>query len=158
VKQLSSDIHRLSHRLHPSKLGQLGLVAAVRGLCEEVTNTGGVEIQFKERDAPKAAPNQVALCLYRVVQEALSNVLKHSGAATGTVELFGEPGLIRLRVADSGRGFDARDQASAEGLGLISMRERLRSVGGVLSVRSEQSHGTEIEAEIPVPHGVNEPA
>src|SRR5262249_58262524 len=80
VKQLSSSVHDLSHQLHPSKLEQLGLVAAVRGLCKELTQSHGLPIEFTHHEVPEAIPEDTALCLYRIVQEALGNVLKHSGA------------------------------------------------------------------------------
>src|SRR5262249_58467755 len=87
VKQLSSTVHDLSHQLHPSKLEQLGLVAAVRGLCRELTRSHGLEAQFTHDSMPDAVPNDTALCLYRIAQEALQNVIKHSGTRHAAVEL-----------------------------------------------------------------------
>ena len=91
----------------------------------------------------------MTLCLFRITQEALRNVVKHSGAAEAKVELSGDPDDIDLRISDSGKGFDVESVKGVDGLGLISMRERLRLVGGNLSIESEPSHGTRIRVRIP---------
>src|SRR5262249_47577565 len=130
VKELSSSVHALSHQLHPSKLEQLGLVAAVRGLCKELTQSHSLPIKFTHREVPEAIPEDMALCLYRIVQEALGNVLKHSGARHARVELSGSATAISLQIVDDGVGFDPKSADGKGGLGLISMRERLRPVSG----------------------------
>jgi PAS domain S-box-containing protein len=150
VKQLSSSIHELSHQLHPMKLEQLGLVAAVRGLCNEIGASHGVSIRFVHDELPEAIPHDAALCLYRIAQEALRNVIKHSGAQRGKVELRNLASAICLRVKDDGSGFDPGAAASQEGLGLASMRERLRLVNGELSIESRPLGGTQIEARVPL--------
>ncbi len=150
VSDISSDIHQLSHRLHPSKLDSLGLVAAAAGFCRELSKQKGIRIEFVDRDVPNEIPGEIALCLYRVVQEALQNVARHSGAPLAHVELTGAPDGIYLRVSDSGTGFDPRSPGVATGLGMISMRERLRLVGGHLHIDSEPGSGTRVEAWVPL--------
>ena len=146
-RELSSEVHHLSHRLHSAKLDALGLVPAVQGHCHEVSGHG-VHVRFSNDDVPATLPGETALCLFRVAQEALANVVKHSGAFEARVHLFAADGHVGLRVEDSGRGFEPNGQQS--GLGLISMRERVRSVGGEVRVQSSPTRGTTIEARVPL--------
>ena len=111
VKRLSSEVHRLSHELHPAKLEQLGLVAAVHGFCNEFALAHQMAIEFTNRAVPRAMPEAAALCLYRVAQEALNNVVKHSGGTTARVELAMEGSELRLAIIDDGVGFDPADDA-----------------------------------------------
>jgi PAS domain S-box-containing protein len=148
VKQLGSCVHALSHQLHPSKLEQLGLVAAIRGLCKELTHAHGLPIAFTHHQVPEAIPGDVALCLYRIVQEALGNVIKHSGARHAVVELTGRADGIGLRVVDDGTGFEPLADAQG-GLGLVSMRERLRLVSGEITIDSRPAGGTRIDVRVP---------
>jgi signal transduction histidine kinase len=147
--EITSTIHNLSHQLHPAKLDTLGLVASLEGLCRELTNQHNLQIQFVHSDIPGQIRKDVTLCLFRIVQEALRNVVKHSGAAEVKVELSGHGDHIDLGISDSGAGFSPEAASGKAGLGLISMRERLRLVGGQLSVESEPSHGTRIRVRIP---------
>lgn len=149
TQELTSDIHRLSHQLHPSKLEDLGLVLAVRSYCHELTKQGKLAVEFSDANVPRSLPNEVALCLYRIVQEALRNVVKHSDSKTAVVELKAEAQEIQLEVSDSGKGFDLEAAKAGEGLGLASMRERVRSLGGEFSIWSRPSHGTRVEVRIP---------
>ena len=149
ASEISSDIHNLSHRLHPSKLEVLGLVAAVNGYCRELSAQQGLQIKFTHCEFPRGLPNDVTLCLYRIVQESLQKVINRSGVNRATVELGLSPDEMRLRVADTGNGFDVESATDHEGLGLISIRERLRLARGKLVVRSSRSSGTEIDVRIP---------
>lgn len=153
VKELSSSVHSLSHQLHPSKLEQLGLVVAIRSLCKELDSSHGLEVKFTHYPDPGVIPQETALCLYRIVQEALRNVLKHSGSRYAAVELSGSPNTVLLRVTDDGAGFDPLTVRG--GLGLVSMRERLRLVGGEIVIDSHPSCGTRINVRVPtrVPRG-----
>jgi PAS domain S-box-containing protein len=151
VRQLSSSVHDLSRQLHPTKLEQLGLVAAVSGLCKELGQSHDLRIEFVHRDVPESIPTDTALCLYRIVQEALRNVVKHSGARGADVELSGDADAIRLRVTDDGAGFDPKSVEGKGGLGLVSMRERLRMVRGEIAIDSSPSGGTRVEVHVPVP-------
>jgi signal transduction histidine kinase len=150
VKQLSSSVHALSHQLHPLKLEQMGLVAAVRALCKELTQSHGLPIAFTHSQMPGALTDDTALCLYRIVQESLRNVLKHSGARHAEVELSGSAQAIRLRIVDDGTGFDPRLIDGKGGLGLVSMRERLHLVGGAIAVEARPSGGTQIDVCVPL--------
>jgi signal transduction histidine kinase len=150
IKQLSSSVHDLSHELHPSKLEQLGLVAALRALCKELTQAHGVPIDFTLHPVPNKIPEDTALCLYRIVQEALQNVLKHSGAHQASVELRQNADALWLRIADDGDGFDPINVPGGGGLGLVSMRERLYLVGGQIAIDSQPSGGTRIDVRVPL--------
>jgi PAS domain S-box-containing protein len=150
VKQLSSSVHDLSHQLHPSKLEQLGLLAGVRGLCRELAESHGLSIEFDHQEVPEAIPEDAALCLYRIVQEALQNVIKHSGAQRAGVELSGSANAICLRVVDDGAGFDPSSVRGKGGLGLVGMRERLHLVGGAMAIDSRPWGGTRIEVRVPL--------
>ncbi|MGB7750356.1 MAG: PAS domain S-box protein [Candidatus Acidiferrales bacterium] len=147
--EIASSIHNLSHRLRPSLLDLLGPVASIERLCREISDRHNVEIKFVHHGIPEHIPKDVTLCLYRITQEALRNVVKHSGAAQAEVELMGHDDRIELRVSDSGVGFIPEPANPSSGLGLISMQERLRLVGGQLSVQSDPSHGTRIHVLIP---------
>jgi signal transduction histidine kinase len=149
VKQLSSAVHDLSHNLHPSKLGQLGLVASVRGLCKEQAQVHGLEVEFTHKQMPPSIPDDAALCLYRIAQEALQNVARHSGARHAHVELSGGDGGVCLRIVDDGVGFNLGAADGNGGLGLVSMRERLRLVGGAIVIESRPSTGTRIDVSVP---------
>jgi PAS domain S-box-containing protein len=150
ASEISSDIHHLSHRLHPSKLYNLGLVATLHGLCKELSDQFGLKIHFSYLNIPRTLPNDISLCLYRVSQESLSNVVKHSGAREAKLDLSCDGTDVNLCISDSGVGFDPIAAKEKAGLGLVSMRERLRLVGGQLWVESELSHGTRIHARVPL--------
>jgi PAS domain S-box-containing protein len=146
---VASEIQALSHRLHSSKLEYLGLVTAAKSFCRELSEQRNVRIEFKHSEIPAAVPKEISLCLFRVLQQALQNAVRHSGTQDFTVELFGNQDEIRLIVSDSGIGFDWRHAINGRGLGLISMRERLRLVNGELSIQSEPGRGTTVLARVP---------
>jgi PAS domain S-box-containing protein len=152
--EVSSDIHNLSHQLHPSKLDTLGLVASLKGFCREFSVQHNVQVQFVLSDIPAPIPKAVTLCLFRIVQEALRNVVKHSGAAEAKIELSVRDDRIDLCISDSGVGFSPESAKGNAGLGLISMRERLGLVRGHLSIESRPSHGTRIHVRVPL-HAIN---
>jgi PAS domain S-box-containing protein len=144
--ELGSDIHHLSHELHSSKLQHLGLASALKDLCEKVSAQNQLAITCRANGLTNGLPSDVALCLFRVAQEALNNVLKHSNSRKASVETVASGHAIALKIADWGRGFDPT--RSHWGIGLSSMRERLRAVGGEFTVRSSPGKGTEIIAEV----------
>jgi PAS domain S-box-containing protein len=150
TEECSSELHDISHQLHPSRLDTLGLVAALGGFCREFSVQHDLQVQFVHQDVSGHVPKDVSLCLFRIVQEALSNVVKHSGAPEAQVELTHHGDQIDLCISDRGAGFNPAFAKREDGLGLISMRERLRLVGGHLSIESEVSHGTRIRARIPL--------
>jgi PAS domain S-box-containing protein len=150
VKRLSSEVHRLSHELHPAKLEQLGLVAALHGFCKEFAVAHAMAIEFADRSVPRTVPEDTALCLYRIAQEALHNVVKHSGGTAARVELTMEGSELRLAIADDGIGFDPQRMRANGSLGLVSMGERARFVHGHLCVESHAGKGTRVEVRVPI--------
>jgi signal transduction histidine kinase len=138
--------------MHPSKLDHLGLVEAVKEFCDEISKHQDLKIEFRYPGFPvrKVLPKDVKLCLYRIVQESLHNVVKHSAARKALIVLEKTDQAVRLSVSDDGCGFDAETTRSKAGLGLISMRERLRFVGGEISIRSQPSRGTRIDVSVPL--------
>jgi PAS domain S-box-containing protein len=149
AQEISSEIHRLSYQLHPTKLDHLGLASAVKSLCDELQDHHGIRIEFKQRGFPATLPKDVTLCVFRIAQESLRNVIKHSGVNEARVILDRNDDAVQLTVSDLGRGFDTNSDLSTIGLGFISMRERLRLVGGRISIHSEPSCGTQIEVSVP---------
>ena len=149
TKEMSADVRSLSHELHSSRLELVGLVPALRGLCEEIARKYELDVHFAENEVPPILTKHLQLCFFRVAQEALGNVVKHSHAGSARVELYANPNTVSLRISDTGTGFDFDPRRVSDGIGLIGMRERLRLVGGKLSIGSEPGRGTEILAEIP---------
>jgi PAS domain S-box-containing protein len=148
--QLSQDVRQIAHQLHPSILEDLGLTAALRELCEEFSSREGIESVFEQEGMPESVPMEIASCLYGVAQEALHNVSKHARASQVRVMVSGDHDGVRLRIQDNGVGFASEAGASRRGLGIISMKERMRLVEGKFSVRSEPGHGTTITAFTPL--------
>jgi PAS domain S-box-containing protein len=150
IADLVADIHALSHHLHPARLELLGLERAAAGFCEELSNRHGVTIDVHFENVPTVLPQEISLCLYRVLQEALQNVVKHSASRHAHVSLSGHINTIDLTVKDSGAGFDPHEAMTGPGLGLTSMNERLKAIGGELSIDSHRGGGTMIYAVVPV--------
>jgi signal transduction histidine kinase len=149
LNELVSDVHNLSHRLHSSNLELVGLQAAIKELCQQISHSYGLEIDFQTDGAPGRLPRDVSLCFYRVAQEALNNVVKHSDSNTAQLTLSEKSGLIRMQVRDSGVGFKVAN--AAIGLGLTAMQERIGTIGGRFSVESKPGEGTLIIAEATIP-------
>jgi signal transduction histidine kinase len=150
LSNIAKDIQALSHRLHSSKLEYLGLVRAGRSFCKELSEQRKVRVEFNHADVPRSLSPEISLCLFRVLQEALQNAVKHSGAQEFEVNLHGAAHEIRLMVTDRGVGFDLRDAMSYRGVGLISMQERVHLVNGKLSIESQPGVGTTILARVPL--------
>jgi len=150
ASELGADLHTVSHRLHPSALKSLGLVPGVSGLCKEFAARQGIEIAFCSENIPPGVHPNVALCLFRIVQESLQNLKKHSGAARAQVNLHKAGDRLFLSVCDDGAGFDAKEMGDKLGLGIRGMRERARLVGGQFEIHSELGKGTRIEARVPL--------
>ncbi len=152
--ELGEDVHALSYRLHPSVLEDLGLAEALRIECDRVAQRGPLQVKFDCGAVPRGLHADAALCLFRVAQEALRNVERHARATDVAVSLAPAAGGMALAVRDNGAGFEAgRDPARAS-LGLASMRERIRLVGGRLDLRSERGSGTSLTAWVPLPEAV----
>jgi PAS domain S-box-containing protein len=150
VNTLGMDLHSLSHRLHSSTLDSMGLVAALKGLCSEFRKYHDLKVSLVTENVPEGIPSETALCVFRITQEALRNVRKHSHARSAEVHVEGVEGMVRLSVSDQGRGFDAGHSSRNGGIGIRSMAERVRLVNGGLEVHSRPGGGTTIEAWVPV--------
>ncbi len=154
--EIGADLHSLSHRLHSSTLDCLGLVDALEALCEEFAMQNEIDADFTHDDVPDELPPDIALCLFRIVQESLRNVKKHSQAFNVTVHVAGTSSDLDLSITDDGVGFNLDSAAKRVGLGLRSMQERIRLVGGRIQVSSEERKGTRIEVHIPLQQGAEE--
>lgn len=141
--EIASSLHNLSHQLHPSMLTRLGLRTALLRLRHEM-NERGLNVIMTYHNLPQTLPADISLCLFRVAQESLSNVLKHSGAKEAQLEIIGDRDWIRMRVMDAGRGLNSKSKDAA-GLGLLSMKERVSLLGGEFLARQRPEGGTEIK-------------
>jgi PAS domain S-box-containing protein len=152
ARAIGESVRDLSHRLHPGQLQLIGLVPAIENLRDDVSRPN-LSVVFSHRNVPSAIDHDVALCLFRVLQETLNNAVKHGGAAHVWVDLTGGPTGLVLTVTDDGGGFDVEGVLS-HGLGLTSMRERLQSVGGVLDIHSASGSGTRVIATVPISEAI----
>ena len=150
AQEIAAEIHRLSYKLHPSKLDHLGLAAALRSLCAELTESGKLKVEFHHTGFPAALDSDVTLCVFRIAQEGLRNCVKHSGAASARVVLSKTRNAVRLVVSDNGCGFNRKTALMEKGLGFISMNERLHVLGGQMNVYSRPLRGTRIEISVPL--------
>ncbi len=148
--EIAVGIQSLSHELHSSKLEYLGIVAAMRSFCKEFSQHQRVEIDFKSDELPTILPSDASLSLFRVLQEALHNSVKHSGVRHIEVRSWATSEEIHLTVKDFGAGFDIQAAREGEGLGLTSMEERLKLVKGTLFIDSQPERGTTITARVPI--------
>ncbi len=146
ASEIGADLHTLSHRLHSSTLQALGLVPGVNALCREFAIQQGVEVDFLSEHVPRSVNPDVALCVFRIVQEGLRNFKKHSGAARARVRLRMANDKLFVLVTDQGIGFDMRELGKMEGLGIRSMKERVSLLGGRFEIHSESGKGTRLEA------------
>jgi len=147
---IANDVQSLSHELHSSKLEYLGIATAMEAFCKEFSDQQKVEVVFAHDEVPRTLPQEISLCLFRVLQESLQNALKHSGVRHFEVKLGYAPDTIQLTVLDSGCGFAVEGAMHAHGLGLISMTERLKLVDGLLAIESQPQRGTAIRARVPL--------
>ena len=151
LQKLAGKVSRISHQLHSSELEYLGLQVAIRSHCREFSEKYKIAVECSCTDVPKDLDSLLALSLLRVVQEALHNAAKHSQAKSIEVVLRGQGSKLLLSIADDGVGFDLEEARFAAGLGLISMRERIRLAGGEFAISSKRGEGTRITAQVPIP-------
>ncbi len=149
VGEIANDLSDLSHKLHPSRLQALGLKESVRLLCDEISEQRQVNVVFRSAELPRLVDPGVSLCLYRITQEALHNVAKHSRARHASVDLTREGNHLHLQIADTGIGFDPV-AVNRAGLGLVSMRERVGVLKGHLSIHASPGAGTRIGVRVPL--------
>jgi PAS domain S-box-containing protein len=150
VKEIVRDIGRLSSHLHSSKLELLGLAVAVRSFCNELSESQQVHVDFQCDGVPNEPLREISLCLYRILQEALQNAIKHSGSGKYKVLLRFASDDVQLIVRDWGVGFETEGAMKQSGLGLISMQERAKLVGGELLIESQIKQGTTIHVRVPL--------
>jgi signal transduction histidine kinase len=148
VRTIAADLQQVTRGLHPARLEHLGLVPAVRALARDMEHYK-LRIDVLESGWPPNLPSTVALSLYRVAQEALHNAVKHSGADLVAVSFRGEDSALTLTIADAGVGFNTNSAAAFGGLGIVSMRQRLRTIGGTLTITAAPGQGTQVQARLP---------
>jgi len=153
VIQASEATRHIAYELHPSVLDDLGLVASLRMLCKQFSEREGVAVQFHPGDLPPVISREIGSCLYRVAQESLNNVARHSGAKKVSVSLTIRKNSVVLSVLDDGAGFDPATAKGTGGLGLIGMEERALLVKGTLTIDAQRPHGTRITLEVALPAG-----
>jgi signal transduction histidine kinase len=153
LAQLSEDLHTVSHQLHPAVLEDLGLVEALRSEGDQVSRAAALSVVVDADDVPEHLPGEIALCAFRVAQEALRNVIRHARASAVNISVRTADGNLCLAVHDDGIGFDPAAQRRLASLGHASMRERVRLLGGELDIRSTPGFGTTIEIQLPLPAG-----
>ena len=151
---VSDDVRRMAYRFHPSILDDLGLLKAVRRLVNEFSDRTGIQSSYVVKEPVGTLPPEMSICVYRVIQECLSNISRHAQASQVEIELICENDGVSLSVRDNGVGFDTvhGDQKS-EHLGLLSMRERVRMAKGIFELKSVPMHGTQIRVDIPLDVG-----
>jgi PAS domain S-box-containing protein len=148
--EIVGDLRSLSHELHSSTLDYLGIVPAIRGLCQEISKQQRVSVEFTDENVPLRLSKDVSLCLFRVAQEALHNAVKYSGTKKLRVDIRGLADEVQLLVSDEGTGFDLEEAKQKGGLGLVSMQERINLVHGKLQIESMTATGTRILALVPI--------
>jgi len=149
IRVLASDVQKMAHGLHPAKLDQLGLPVALRSLCRDIGNLKRFRVHCSMETIGRGLPHLTALCLYRVAQESLHNVVKHSAATEVSVTLDIQRSELCLVIIDNGVGFDSELESNRSGIGIISMKERLRQASGDFFLQSKPGCGTRIEARVP---------
>ena len=147
---VSGDLRNLSHDLHPGTLEHLGLIEALRVRCAEFHKETHVDVHFQVADTWTEVPDNVALCLYRVAQEGLRNIARHAAATHVLVNLNRRPAHVVMQVTDNGKGVESSATGQTRGLGLVSMAERVRMLGGTLDIKASPHGGTAIEVTLPV--------
>ncbi|WP_167481026.1 histidine kinase [Mesorhizobium waimense] len=148
VVGLAKDLRDLSHELHPGALEHVGLLEALRGRCAEINGESGTRVDVEVADGWSEVADDIELCLYRVAQEALRNITKHAHARTVRIWLARRNGQVMMRITDDGRGFQENGSDGQHGIGLLSMRERVRMLEGSFEVESS-SRGTVATVVIP---------
>ncbi len=156
---IASETHLMSHNLHPPVLTHLGLVAALRRLCKDFSASNVLKVSFDEASGfNETVTPDAEIALFRIVQECLTNVAKHSHARRAKVRLWRNAKSLHLLVADWGRGFDVKVPLASNGLGLLSVRERARMIGGEIRIQSAPYVGTKIHIRIPINRQISQAA
>jgi signal transduction histidine kinase len=151
MQELSEAVRRLSHQLHPATLEHMGLASAVKSHCLEFSQREGITVSLNIQEGIDSVPQEIALCLYRVTQEALRNIARHAHTLEARLTLAADADGVSLAIVDGGVGFDVESVRQSGGLGLVSMDERIRLLHGILHVKSQPGRGTELLAHLPFP-------
>lgn len=152
---VSKDVHRIARQLHPTILDDLGLVRAIESQCAVLMQRYDIVIIFKAVDVPERFFNDIPLCIYRIVQEGLKNIVEHSRAGKCEITLQGKDNALTLTISDDGKGFDPEAVRGKPGLGLSSMRERVHLVQGEFAIETRSGQGTAIQVTVPINGGEN---
>jgi PAS domain S-box-containing protein len=147
--ELADEVSSVAHRLHPAVLERVGLSEAMERICREF-QAKGLHVEFSQRNVSRTISASSALCVYRVAQEALRNVLRHARTRSAAVSLTSDGTALHLSITDTGVGFDVEEAAAKGRLGLVSIRERVRLAGGMIAIHSRPGHGVRIELSIPI--------
>jgi signal transduction histidine kinase len=150
VLEVSDHVRRTAYRLHPSILEDLGLAVALKSFCTDFSRQEKISVRFVRRQIPDSVPRDVSFCLYRIAQEALRNVAKHSGSEEVSVSLGGGDTQIQLNVCDRGVGFDLKSGNAQKGLGIVSMQERVRLLNGQFTIQKRPGGGTKVSVQLPL--------
>jgi two-component system sensor histidine kinase UhpB len=152
IAEAAEGVRRIAQALRPPALDEAGLVAALEALVRSLRRAHGLDIELSAARTPGRLDADAELALYRIVQEALANAVRHSGASRIAVSLEADERAVRVGIADDGRGFptDHTQDQNGRGLGLVGMRERARNAGGMLEIESAPGEGTRVRAELPV--------
>jgi two-component system NarL family sensor kinase len=152
VETMSTELRTISYLLHPPLLNEVGLVAAEQGLADGFSQRSGIEATFQIDDNFGRLPSEVEISIYRIVQECLTNIHRHSGSPTAVIHLERRPVEIHVEIKDNGRGIPAEKNATGVGVGLCGMRERATQLGGTLEIQSNGT-GTTVIARLPLSNG-----
>jgi signal transduction histidine kinase len=154
ITETSREVHRLIQDLRPALIDDLGLLAAVRSLANESLKAAGVQVHVEEGGTQKRLPPEVEVAIFRIIQEAIVNIVKHANAESAFVSLDFKEKAIVVQVEDDGTGFDLSENlgksSTRRGIGLTGMQERAELLGGVLNIDSEPGKGTRLNIEIPI--------
>jgi PAS domain S-box-containing protein len=154
LEKVMQEVRRISRNLRPSELDDLGVIPAVRSMCEEFEEVTKIDVELRFSRFPDKLSPEIEVTMYRIIQEALSNVAKHSGASRLTIQCTKGKSFIKIKIRDNGKGFDRHELAvnapKYSGMGLLNMKERAAYVGGTVSIRSSPKKGMEIDAQLPV--------
>ena len=150
AERFSNDLRHMTHQLHPAALEHLGLVSALRSHCAEFSRHQELRVWFEVSSEVQSTSSEVAVCLYRIAQEAIRNAAKHSQAKEAWVKIGQHRDAIRLSIVDKGAGFDLRTLKVGRGLGFVSMRERVDLISGSLTIKSAPGEGTCVEVRVPM--------
>ncbi|HEU5208660.1 MAG TPA: sensor histidine kinase [Longimicrobiales bacterium] len=152
ISSAIEEVRRMARGLRPPALDMLGLAPAIESRARAIAEAGGMRLELAVEDQERLLPPEVELAVYRIVQESLSNVVRHAGAETVFVGLARNQGVLEIVIRDDGRGFDLEHTLddSGRGLGLFGMQERASYIGGTVDIDTSPGRGTQVRVRIPI--------